>query len=90
MPVIDQCLALGACTSPQIASPGPSHRPSQIPPPPRKALQDPPPPSPLPDPPPPPPRGLWPTVSGGGVVGVQTRGVAPPPPHCLYVYDETL
>ena len=29
-------------------------------------------------PPPPPPRGLRPTVSWGGVVGVQDRGVAPP------------
>ena len=32
----------------------------------------------LPEPPPPPPRDLRPTVSWGGVDGVQNRGVAPP------------
>ena len=67
--MIDQRLALGAC-SPQIAPPQPP--PKAHPRPPHRPSQN------LP-----PLGGLWPTVSvcgggGGGVVGVQNRGVAPP------------
>ena len=74
--MIDQRLALEACT-PQIAPP-------RAPPPPTD-LPEPHPQKPLPIPPPPPPGGLRPAVSGG-VVGVHNRGVAPP--HGNFVRKE--
>ena len=60
---------------PQLTLPKhPPPKPFLDPPPIRPSLNAPP-----PIPPPPPPRGLRPTVSWGGVVGVQNRGVLPPP-----------
>ena len=68
---MDQRLALGACTPPIWTPPLRPTNPPGPPPPPGKS----------PPPEPPPQGGLRPTVSwGGGVVGVQNRGVAPPPP----------
>ena len=63
--------------------PPPPKRPSRSPPPPAPPIPPPHSPSlnPPSNPPPPPPRGLRPTISWG-VVGVQNRGVAPPPWFC--------
>ena len=85
-PVMDQRLALGACT-PQIAPPAPpsQNSPPRTPPPGGGKSPPRPPPSPLPEPPlrsPPSPLGAYgQQFVGGGVVGVQNRGVAPPPPR---------
>ena len=65
---------------PQIAPPDPPPQPTLPEPPPQAPPR--PPPIPCPPPPPPPAQGAsgQQLVGGGGVVGVQNRGVAPPGP----------
>ena len=76
-PVMDQRLALGACT-PEVAPP--QANVPQNPPPPLSPLPEIPPPK---LPPPPPPRGLRLTVSGGGGSWLPEPSSRPPPPPRL-------
>ena len=71
-------LGLGGMYPPNCPTWTPPPQPSRIPPPRAKAPQTAPP-SLLPEPPPPPPKGASSQQLAWGVVGVQNRGVPPPP-----------